>query len=269
MPCSGSGVLLFRLLLRRLSVLIFLPGLALPLASPVIGAEILVFAAASMKNALEEVAAHFRSETGHSVITSFAASSALARQIEFGAPAEVFVSANSDWMDYLERYGLVDTRTRFDLAQNKIVLIAHGQNANPVTIRKGMNLASLLGDGRLAMAFFNSAPAGIYGRKALEALDEWQTVRPRVAQADNVRAALALVASGEAPMGIVYATDAAAEDRVAVVGKFAPAFHPPVIYVAAGIAGHAGPIRSSFLDYLRSRVARTALERQGFVFLPG
>ncbi len=227
--------------------------------------EITVFAAASMANAMAEIEERFEAATGHDVAVSLAGSSALARQIQQGAPADIFISANPGWMDRLEADGLIEDGMRFDLLNNSIVLIAAGSDAAPVEIGPEMDLAGLLGDGRLAMAFVDAVPAGIYGKAALESLGLWQDVAGQVAQADNVRAALAFVATGEAPYGIVYATDAVAEDGVTVVGTFPAETHPPIVYPAADLAGRDFPAEAEFLEYLRGPEARAAFERQGFV----
>ncbi|MFB9151242.1 molybdate ABC transporter substrate-binding protein [Roseovarius ramblicola] len=242
-------------------------AIALIFAAPEIvqADEITVFAAASLTNAMAEIEAGFEAETGHDLIVSLAGSSALARQIQQGAPADIFISANPGWMDTLEADGLVEDGTRFDLLNNSIVLIAAGTDAAPVRIGPGMDLAGVLGEGRLAMALVDAVPAGIYGKAALEHLGLWRGVAPRIAQADNVRAALAFVATGEAPYGIVYATDAVAEDNVMVVGTFPAATHPPVVYPAADLSNRDFPAEAAFLDYLRGAGARAAFERQGFV----
>ncbi len=241
-------------------------GLCLGLARPGFGADaITVFAAASLKNAMDEIAAGFEQEAGHAVTVSLAGSSALARQIQHGAPADIFISANPDWMDALERDGFIEPDSRFDLLRNTIVLIAHGRDARPVEIRPGLDIAGMLGEGRLAMTFVDAVPAGIYGKAALRALGVWEAVRSKVAQADNVRAALALVSSGEAPLGIVYATDAAADDKVTVVGAFPARSHPPIVYPAAAVAASRNPLNARFLSWLRGPAARKAFERQGFV----
>lgn len=234
-------------------------------AAPVHSDEITVFAAASMTNAMSELETQFEAATGHDLVVSLAGSSALARQIQQGAPADIFISANPDWMDRLEQDGLVAADTRFDLLNNAIVLIAAGSDAMAVTVGPQMDFAGLLGDGRLAMALVESVPAGIYGKASLESLRLWDAVAPQVAQADNVRAALAFVAVGEAPYGIVYATDAVAEDSVAVVGTFPPDTHPPIVYPAAAMAESDNPLNQTFLDFLRGAEARAAFERQGFV----
>lgn len=229
------------------------------------GGQITVFAAASMTNAMAEIEQGFEAETGHDLVVSLAGSSVLARQIEKGAPADVFISANPGWMDRLEQAGFVEAGTRFDLLKNTLVLIAAGADAAPVAIGPDLDLAGLLGDGWLAMALVEAVPAGIYGKAALESLGLWDDVAAQVAQADNVRAALTFVATGEAPYGIVYATDAVAEDSVTVVGTFPADTHPPIIYPAADLATRDTEAEGAFLDYLRGPVARAAFERQGFV----
>lgn len=228
--------------------------------------QVTVFAAASMKNAMEDVSDKFKEATGHDLAVSLAGSSALARQIQQGAPADLFVSANPGWMDTLEEDGLINPETRFDLLGNAIVLVAHGE-ADSVDIGPDLDLTGMLGENRLAMAMIDSVPAGIYGKAALENLGLWDAVAPRVAQADNVRAALALVATGEAPLGIVYATDAAADDKVSVIGTFPADSHPPIVYPAAAVAGHDNPAVSELLEFLRTPAARAAFETQGFTVL--
>ncbi|NMM46672.1 molybdate ABC transporter substrate-binding protein [Rhodospirillaceae bacterium KN72] len=236
--------------------------------SPVLADDITVFAAASMKNAMDEVAESWQAETGHTATVSLAGSSALARQIQQGAPADIFISANVGWMDMLQKEGQIDPASRFDLLSNALVLIAYGADAKPVTIESGFDLAGMLGDGRLAMALVDAVPAGKYGKAALEALGIWDAVAPKVAQADNVRAALALVATGEAPLGVVYATDAvAAGDSVTVIGTFPGDSHPPIVYPAARVVASENPLAGDFLTFLKSEKARAAFERQGFTTL--
>lgn len=227
--------------------------------------EITVFAAASMKNAMDEISQRFAKDTGNTATVSLAGSSKLARQIQQGAPADVFISANPGWMDTLQKEGLIVPETRFDLLNNSIVLIAHGKDAEAVKIGPDMDLAGMLGDDHLAMALVDAVPAGIYGKASLESLGLWTAVEPKVAQADNVRAALALVSTGEAPLGIVYATDAVADDNVTVIGTFPADSHPAIVYPAAAIKESDNPLNAQFLDYLRGPAAREAFERQGFI----
>lgn len=229
--------------------------------------EVTVFAAASLSDAMRDAAGRFQAETGHDVTLSLAGSSALARQIRQGAPADVYIAANAGWMDRLEGDGLIDAATRFDLLRNAIVLIAHGQDAAPVEIGPDLDLTGMLGGGRLAMALVEAVPAGIYGKAALESLGLWDDVAPQVAQAGNVRAALSLVATGEAPMGIVYATDAAAEDDVTALATFPAELHPPIVYPAAAVASSGSPVTGAFLDFLRGAPARAAFEAQGFTVM--
>ncbi|WP_420407532.1 molybdate ABC transporter substrate-binding protein [Hoeflea sp.] len=227
--------------------------------------EVIVFAAASMTNALAEIENGFEADTGHDLVVSLAGSSVLARQIQQGAPADIFISANPAWMDALEQDGLVEEGTRFDLVENSLVLIASGTDAQPVEINPELDLKALIGEGRLAMALVDSVPAGIYGKASLEYLGLWDDIEAQVAQADNVRAALAFVATGAAPYGIVYATDATAEEDIRVVGAFPGESHPAIVYPAADLANRDSPEESAFLDYLRGPEARAAFERQGFV----
>ncbi|WP_306154288.1 molybdate ABC transporter substrate-binding protein [Roseovarius sp. MMSF_3281] len=242
-------------------------SIAVTVAAPAVAQadEIMVFAAASMTNAMAEIEERFEAATDHDLVVSLAGSSALARQIQQGAPADIFISANPDWMDTLEAEGLVEEGTRFDLLNNSIVLIAADTEAEPVEIGADIDLAGMLGGDRLAMALVDSVPAGIYGKAALESLGLWGKVETQVAQADNVRAALAFVATGEAPYGIVYATDAMAEDDVTVIGTFPAKTHPPIVYPAADLSNRDTPAESDFLDYLQGPQAREAFERQGFV----
>lgn len=243
---------------------------ALPLAAAH-AEDVTVFAAASLKNALDDVAAAYKAETGKTIVISYAASSALAKQIEEAAPADIFFSADLAWMDYLEERDLIVKDTRHTLLGNEIVLVAPADSAATITVAKGMDLAAALGaDGRLAMANVDSVPAGKYGKAALEWLGVWEAVGPRVVQADNVRAALAFVATGEVPLGIVYQTDANSEPKVKVVGTFPADSHPPILYPAAMTASSTNPEARAFFDYLRSDAAKPAYEKQGFTFVsPG
>lgn len=241
-------------------------GLAVVLTSPAM-AEPTVFAAASMKTALDEVASAWKAETGKTASISYAASSALAKQIEAGAPADIFISADRDWMDYLGERQLIDAATRVDLLGNSIVLVAPKDSASEIDIAKGFPLASLLGDGRLAMANVDSVPAGKYGKAALEHLGVWDSVKDRLAQAENVRSALVLVSRGETPLGIVYQTDAAADPGVKVVGTFPPASHPPIVYPVALTAGTADADAGAFVAFLQTVTAKAVFEKQGFTVL--
>jgi molybdate transport system substrate-binding protein len=227
---------------------------------------ILVFAAASLKNALDAIAADWRKETGKPVTISYAASPTLAKQIESGAPADLFISADLDWMDYLRQRDLIDPKSRRDLLGNKLVLIAPKDSTVQATIAPGFPLAQLLGGGRLAMADPETVPAGKYGKAALTRLGVWQDVAGRVAAAENVRAALLLVARGEAPLGIVYHTDAAAEPDVKIVAAFPADTHPAITYpMALTLSARAGA--AEFAAYLRGAAAAAQFEAQGFTVL--
>jgi molybdate transport system substrate-binding protein len=227
------------------------------------GGDLIVFAAASTKNALDAVNARWRSETGKSARISYAASSALAKQIEGGAPAQLFISADIPWMDYLTQKDLIKPETRTSLLGNRIVLVASKDKANPVDIKPGFDLAEIIGGGRLAMANVESVPAGKYGKASLEKLGVWDSVKGKLAQAENVRAALLLVSRGEAPAGIVYATDAGADKGVAIIGTFPENTHPPIIYPVALTKG-AGADAEAFLAYIRSGKAKLLFEAEGF-----
>lgn len=242
-------------------------AIALTLATPAIAEEVVVFAAASMKTALDAVAADFEAATGNTVTISYGGSNALAKQIIEGAPADIFVSAAVNWMDEVEKAGLVAEGTRKDLFGNTLVLVAHGKDAAPVGIGPGFDLAGLLGDGKLSMAMVDSVPAGQYGKASLEALGIWAAVEPSVAQSENVRAALTLVSTGEAPYGIVYATDAVSDDNVTVVGTFPDDSHKPIIYPGALLTGAADAADKAFFEALSSDAEDAKFAEQGFVIL--
>ena len=232
------------------------------LAAPVRAERLLVFAAASLKTALDTLAPGFEEQSGQDVTVSYAASSVLARQIQLGAPVDLFISANEDWMDVLQNEGLIDTGSRVDLLSNGLVLIgAPGEES--AEIGSGFDLAARLDKGYLAMALVDAVPAGIYGKAALQGLDLWEEVQHQIAQADNVRAALALVATGAAPLGIVYRSDARAEERVGIVGVIPAEFHPPIIYPAA-LTRSAKPEAQAFLTYLQGDTVLAEFLRQGF-----
>lgn len=222
--------------------------------------EITVFAAASLKTALDQIAADWQKAHGDTVVISYAGSSKLAKQIQEGAPADLFISASSDWMDAVEKSGDIDTATREDLLGNTLVLVGHGSPAAGAVA----DLPKLLGDGKLAMALVDSVPAGQYGKQALEKLGLWSTVESHVAQADDVRAALKLVATGEAPLGIVYGSDAVAEKGVGVVATFPADSHTPITYPAAVTKSADTPEAAAFLKALKAEPARGIFEAQGF-----
>jgi molybdate transport system substrate-binding protein len=237
----------------------------LPARSAAGGGDVIVFAAASLKTALDDITAKWTRTSGHEVKVSYAGSSRLAKQIEYGAPADIFISANAQWMDALQARGALAPGTRRDLLTNRLVLIAHGTDAAALEIKDGFDLAGRLGSDRLAMAMVGAVPAGIYGKAALTALGVWEAVAPKIAQADNVRAALALVERGEAPYGIVYATDAAASDTVSVVGRFPAKTHPAIVYPAALVGGRENNTAArAFFDFLSTKAARSIFQRHGF-----
>ncbi|ADO43448.1 molybdate ABC transporter substrate-binding protein [Ketogulonicigenium vulgare] len=237
------------------------------MASSAMAEDITVFAAASMKDSLDAVIANWTAETGNTVTVSYEGSSALARQIEQGAPAAMFISAAIDWMDYVEGLGLIEDGTRSDLLGNSLVIVSHEAPAAPVTIDANLDLIGLLGDEKLAMALVDSVPAGVYGKEALTNLGLWDSVAPNVAQADNVRAALALVGLGEAPYGIVYSTDAAADPNVAIYGTFPADSHGPITYPVALIKEYSSDTAHAFLDYLKTPAASDVFTEFGFVTL--
>jgi molybdate transport system substrate-binding protein len=248
-------------------VLIVLTGLGLARAAQ--ADDVVVFAAASLKNALDAAAHAFAGAGGAPVKISYAASSALAKQIDSGAPADIFISADLDWMDYLQKRNLIQPATRKNLLGNRLVLVAPADSDIKVDVKPGFDLAGLLNGGRLAMADPGSVPAGKYGKAALEKLGVWNAVQPHVAGAENVRAALLFVDRHETPLGIVYATDAASDPRVKIVGVFPENTHPPIIYPAALTAGSKNPEALRFLHYLESPAARPPFEKQGFTVTTG
>jgi molybdate transport system substrate-binding protein len=247
-------------------------GAALALAlsgapAPAQSRGVLVFAAASLKNALDDIDTQYQQQTGKHVTASLAASSTLAKQIENGAPADIFISADLEWMNYLAKKKLIKPATRKDVLGNELVLVAPKGSAVRIKIAPGFPLAKLLAGGRLAMADTSAVPAGIYGKAALEKLGVWASVESRIAQAENVRVALALVALNEAPLGIVYRTDAAVEPNVRIVGVFPDDTHPPIIYPLALTAASTNPDAAGFLAYLESPKAASLFEKQGFKVL--
>ena len=229
--------------------------------------KITVFAAASLKNALDAVNTAWQADAGKSATISYAASSALAKQIEEGAPADVFISADLDWMKYLSDKKLTKVDSEIKLLGNQIVLVAPQGSKAEATIAPNFDLAGLLGDGRLAMGDVKAVPAGKYGKAALEKLGVWESVEGKVAQAENVRAALKLVATGEAALGIVYATDAVAEKGVKVIGTFPEDSHPPIVYPVGVTASSTNADAAAFEKYLQSAKAKALFEAQGFTFL--
>lgn len=235
-----------------------------PLAAQ--AASITVFAAASLTDALNEIGTAYKAKTGNDAVFSFAASSALAKQIEASGGADVFLSADTDWMDYLDKKALLAPGTRRTLLGNHLVLIAPAAEHPPIAIAPHFDLLGALKGGRLAVADPDSVPAGKYAKASLTALGVWNTVSGTLAQAENVRAALAYVSRGEAPLGIVYTTDARADKGVHIVATFPDATHPPIVYPAALVKG-AKPEAKAFLAFLSGPEAKAVFEKDGFVVL--
>jgi molybdate transport system substrate-binding protein len=238
-----------------------------PGVAPAQERSITVFAAASMKNALDDVDAAFTKQSGIKVVASYDASSALMKQIEGGAPADAFISADLHWMDYGSQKKLINDSTRVNLLGNKLVLIAaKDSKIDNVTIGPNFDLAKLAGDGRIATGDVKAVPVGLYAKAALEKLGVWSAVEPKMAMTANVRAALVLVARGEAPLGIVYSTDAKVEPGVKVVGVFPEDSHEPIVYPVAATTS-AKPDTTAYLAFLRSAAAKTIFENYGFSVL--
>lgn len=248
---------------------IFAALLAVAAALPAAARDktVTVFAAASVKNALDDINAAYTAKTGVKTTVSYGPSSGLAKQIEQGAPADVFVSADTDWMDYAIGKKNINEQSRMNLLGNTVVLIApKDSRIDNVAIGPGFDLARLAGDGRIATGDVKSVPIGKYAKAALEKLGSWQAAEPKFAMADNVRAALLLVARNEAVLGIVYSTDAKVEPGVKVVGTFPADSHPPIIYPVAATTT-AKPETAGYLAFLRSTAAKNILEKYGFKYL--
>jgi molybdate transport system substrate-binding protein len=222
-----------------------------------------VFAAASLKNAMDEAAAAYRGAAKAKPAISYAASPALAKQIENGAPADIFISADLDWMDYLDKKDLLAPGTRRNLLGNRLVLIAPAKQPMYLHVGPGFPISKALGNGRIALADPQSVPAGKYAKAAFEKLGVWDQLSGRIAPAEDVRAALALVARGQARLGVVYQTDARAEAGVMVVGVFPTDTHPPIIYPIAALKG-AKSGTTDLLNFLESAQARRIFEKHGF-----
>lgn len=241
----------------------FLSLAALLLSASAALADVTVFAAASLKTALDEIGAEYAAVTGTPVTLVYGGSPAMARQIAAGAPADIFLSASVAWMDDLADKGLIQPDSRRDLLGNRLVLVAHGA-ADPITLDGSTDLAGLLNGGRLSVAMVDSVPAGQYGAEALQSLGLWDQVKDSLAQSENVRAALQLVALGEAPLGIVYASDAVAEPGVTVIATFPEGSHTPITYPAA-LMPEAGTEAAAFLDHLAGPEAQAVFRANGFL----
>ena len=255
--------------LRILLVLvpIVLSSAAWVTPAPAQAPKLIVFAAASLKDALDEVNAAYQREKGEETATSYAASSTLAKQIEAAAPTDIFISADLDWMDYLAKRNLINPQTRANLLGNRLVLIAPVNSTGKLDIALNFPLAQALGNGRLAIADPNGVPAGRYAKAALETLGVWSSVANKLAPAESVRAALALVSRGEAPLGIVYQTDAVADKGVKILSIFPENTHPPIIYPIAVVATSTNPGAPGYTAFLQSSIARPIFEKQGFTVL--
>jgi molybdate transport system substrate-binding protein len=232
--------------------------------------SVTIFAAASVKTALDDIAAQWQKDTGKTARTSYAASGALAKQIEAGAPADIFLSADVVWMDYAAERKLIRPETRRNLLGNALVLVAPAHiNAQPIDLDAQTDLLGLLGkEGRLAMGEPKTVPAGDYAEKALTSLGLWDKVKNRIAQTESVRAALIFVARGEASLGIVYRSDAHAEPKVKVLGTFPETSHPRIVYPVAMVAASMNPEAKAFYDYLGTPAASAIFKRESFDVLP-
>ncbi len=253
--------------LQRLMILVLI-GICVnvPLITRAAAADLVVFAAASLKEALDEQVKVFSASNKDTQIRmSYAGSNALAKQIENGAPAQIFISADEEWMDYVTQKNLVVASTRRDIVKNELVIIAPATSTVKLDVAPGFALASALGNGRLSLANPDVVPAGKYAKAALTKLGVWGTVDTKIAGAENVRAALAFVARGETPLGIVYRTDALAEPRVRVVAAFPGELHAPIVYPAAIVAGQDSPAARALLDALSGVTARVVWQKYGFV----
>jgi molybdate transport system substrate-binding protein len=263
---------------RKIAALALIATLAVAAAGPTFAqkkpatptkpeAPVIVFAAASLKTALDEIAAAFEKQTGNKLSISYGSSATLAKQIEQAAPADVFISANTKWMDYLDKAKAIKPSTRRDLLGNELVLIEPADLKTEAKIEPGFDLAGLTGDGKIAVCTIASCPAGIYAKESLGSLGIWSAVEPKLAQAENVRAALALVSRGEARFGIVYDTDAKADPGVRVVGTFPAKSHEPIVYPVALVATSTNPAAPKALAFLSSQAATKILLSQGFTIL--
>ena len=256
---------------RRSAVFALVSLLAAAFALPLHAAaakkpELLVFAASSLTNVLDEIGALYTRKSGQTVKFSYAASSVLARQIEAGAKADAFLSADAEWMDYVQTRSLIDPDTRKDLLGNRLVLVAPADSTLQVKIAPGFPLASLLGGGRLATGDPDSVPVGRYAKAALTSLGVWNDVEDHLVRAENVRAALGFIARGEAPLGIVYETDALVEKKVRVVDVFPASSHPPIVYPVATLAKPQDGARA-FVAFLGSKTAAPVFKKYGFTVL--
>lgn len=253
-----------RIIRQFLAAALIAATLGLNVITPVAAADVTVFAAASLRDALDDIGAKFETQTGYSLALSLAGSSLLARQIELGAPADIYFPANPDWMNYLEEKGLLAPDSRLDLLGNRLVLVAPRNSAQAISSFQDPLLLKQLGEGKLAMGLVSAVPAGIYGKAALQSLGIWQDLEGKIAQSDNVRAALAMVAIGEAPLGVVYASDVIAEPRVAILAEFPQTSHPPILYPIAKLKSADHPAVEAFYTFLQAPETRAVFQAAGF-----
>ena len=239
-------------------------AIVLAASLPARAEKVVVFAAASLKESLDAAVGAFESSSTHKVVVSYAGSNALARQVENGAPADLFISADADWVDYLEKRDLVAPGSRVNLLSNDLVLIGPRSSTTSIRLKPGTDLAAALGRGRMALANPEAVPAGKYAKAALMSLGSWSSIAGQVAAAESVRGALALVARGEAPLGVVYRTDALAEKNVRVVDTFPAGTHPPIVYALVTLKRSTTRAAPALAAFLGSREARAIFERHGF-----
>ena len=262
-PFAPAQLMLFAPLLVAASLGMLFGTADIPARAP-----LRVFGAASLKNALDDANVRHQRVTGRQVVASYGGSDTMAKEIENGARADIFISADNDWMDYLADRNLIKLETRLNFLGNKLVLIASAGSAPTLAIGPNFTLAQALGDGRLAIADPAAVPAGKYGKAALQALGVWDSVKGRLAMAQDVRNALELVRRREAPLGIVYQTDAMADRGVSIVGTFPASAHPPIIYPLAAIKASTNPTAKSYIAFFQSPEVMAAFGLPGFVLLP-
>jgi molybdate transport system substrate-binding protein len=253
----------FRLVSTALTVAL---GLVI-LAPAAFADDVLVFAAASLKNALDDTVAAYAKTGGAAIKVSYGSSGALAKQIDADAPADIFISADPDWMNDVQKNNKIKTDTRLDFLGNVLVLVEPADSTTKVDIKPGFPLATMLGDNKLSMANPDSVPAGMYGKAALTKLGVWDAVQPKVSSAADVRAALVFVERKEAPFGIVYQTDAAADQGVKIAAVFPKDTYPPIIYPAAILASSKNPDAVKFFAFMHSAAAKPFFTKQGFAVL--
>lgn len=262
---DSNSTLTVKTMIRRLISILICGTLFNPFLKASTDSSIIIFAAASTTNVISEAAADFSAENKTTVLTSFAASSTLARQIERGAPAHLFVSANKKWMNYLQTKNHIQASSTSILFSNRLVLITAMDGYSEVKIDSDLPLESMLADGHIAMANPDHTPMGIYAKKSLKKLGLWSTIESRIAKSKDVRAALTLVERKEVPLGVVYVTDSRISKKVRVLGEFPVASHPPIIYLTALLKGVKDEKAIAFLNYLKSASAKAIYKNHGFV----